>query len=292
MKKILLTGGSGFLGSRIRYYYGLMKKEEFVLDAPTHQEMDLTKKEQVMGYVANLKPDLVIHCGTVADTNFVLTHPEESFQITVIGSCHLAEASKQEGIPLLFMSSDYVYQGKSIWGSSYDMTRDALKEEEAATDNEYGRQKLEAEKRCLKLNPRTIALRLSWMYDLPRVKLKNKQNLLTSLIKAAQENKPIFFAGQEYRGITNVWEVIKNLEMAAGLPPGSYNFGSSNRVSTFETARTAASILGIPQNLIGEDKERFAERPRNLTMDLQKIKEYGIVFPDTISSLQSFLPIL
>ena len=292
MKTVLLTGGSGFLGSRIRFYYEQLEKTGWQIVAPAHREMDVTKPEQIKGCMDRFHPELIVHCGMVADTKYVLEHPVQSFKTTVEGSCHLAEAAAKKNIPLLFMSSDYVYQGRTIAGNCYDAARDGLAEEEAGTENEYGRQKLEAEKRCLEIHPKTIALRLSWMYDLPKAGLKTKQNLLTDLINAAKERKPIAFALHEYRGITNVWEVIKNLERAAALPGGSYNFGSRNNLSTVRVARIAAEILGLPEELIGEDRECFAKSPRNLTMSLHKINQYGIVFPDTAEGLQSFLPSL
>ncbi|MBQ9990553.1 MAG: sugar nucleotide-binding protein [Lachnospiraceae bacterium] len=292
MKKILLTGGSGFLGSRIRYFYDQEKQKEWEIYSPTHQEMDMARPGQISDYVTGLKPDIVIHCGTVADTEYVAQYPRESFQITVEGSCHLAETIKQlqKDVSFLLMSSDYVYQDKTISGISYNEKKDALKEDEAGTQNEYGRQKLEAERRCMEIYPHTIALRLTWMYDLPAAGLKNKPNFLTNLLEMKKENKPLTLASHEYRGITSVWEVVKNLEKAATLPGGSYNFGSSNSLSTFRLGKELAVTLGLPEALLMEDDQRYADHPRNLTMNLEKVRKYDICFSDTLEGMQCFLP--
>ncbi|MGN0307152.1 MAG: SDR family oxidoreductase [Lachnospiraceae bacterium] len=287
MMKVLLIGGSGFLGSRVRFYYENMAEQKWKIIAPSHEELQLERPDRIRAFVESCCPKMIIHCGGIADTQYVVKHPEESRKVTVEGSKSLAVAAAEGRIPFLLMSSDYVYQGRSIWGKEYDEAKDAFTEEEAKTDHEYGRQKLEAEEACLALYPETIALRLTWMYDFVRKEMKNKQNFLTKLLEAAKEGKPAVFACYEYRGITDVWQVVRNLERAAKLPGGSYNFGSSNTRSTAETAQIAAEVLGISQELIARDREKFSQRPRNLTMSTAKINQYRITFPTTEEGLKA-----
>lgn len=297
MDRILVTGGSGFLGSRIcRYFAGTEKGERRVF-APTRKEMDFTDRDMANDYILWCRPKVIFHCGGISDTEYVRTHPEESFRINVEGTRNLAQITGEMNIPMIFTSSDYVYQGKTIVGKEYDKKVDAFREEEACPEHEYGRQKLEAEKICLDCNPLAVALRLTWMYDLPEKNraegkelskdgLPIKQNLLTNLLRAQKKNHPISFARHEYRGITNVWDVIRNLEKASKLPSGSYNFGCDNTLPTIEVARIAAQILGISPKLIVEDRERFADRPRNITMSLEKLRQQGIEFESTVDGIK------
>jgi len=308
MDRILVTGGSGFLGSRICRYFMEAKKGEVQVFAPSHREMDFTDMESARAYILRSRPHLVFHCGGVSDTEYTRTHPEESFCINVEGTRNLARITGELNIPMIFTSSDYVYQGKTIAGKKYDEKVDAFREEDACPEHEYGRQKLEAEKACLACNPLGVALRLTWMYDLPERMwggelraeettghmqhgdelLPIKQNLLTNLLRAQERNQPIAFARHEYRGITNVWDVVKNLEKASKLPPGIYNFGCDNALPTIEVARMAAKILGISPALIVEDEQRFAHRPRNITMSMAKLKKQGIDFGSTIEGIKNW----
>lgn len=303
MKKILVTGGSGFLGSRVCLYYTQMRKKDMEILAPSHKEMDITQAAQVKEYLLEHKPDAVFHCGGISDTEYVRTHPKESAVINVEGTYNLALLTGSMGIPLIFTSSDYVYQGKTIAGESYDRTVDAFREEDAETEHEYGRQKLEAERVCFAYNPLSKALRLTWMYDLPKdsmaafdgkkpdlagMLLPLKQNLLTNLLKARKEKQPISFACHEYRGVTNVWDVVKNLEKALQLPTGSYNFGCTNFLPTIQVARKAAKWLGVSEELVLEDEKRYADRPRNISMSIEKLKNYGIDFGSTLEGLEGF----
>lgn len=286
MRKILVTGGSGFLGSRICVY---LKKRNYEVDAPSHGKMEITSLESVRKYLKAATPDLVIHCAAVSDTGYAEKHPEESFLVNVTGTRNLAKVTKELGIRFLFMSSDQIYNGKTIMRDRYEKSADASTEgKEECPVNAYGRQKKEAEEKSFLENPETIALRLTWMYDVERKGMKNNRNLLTNLTEADRKQERLKFARYEYRGITNVWEVIANLEKVFKIPPGIYNYGSENEYATIEIAKKAAEILGVSKETVREDKDRFADRPRNLTMCCDKIKKEGIFFHSTWEGLEDF----
>ena len=107
MKKILITGASGFLGSRLAYYY----KDRYDLLLPTHSELNISREEAVKAYLEKHLPNVVIHCAALSHTGYCEQHPEESHRVNVQGTVRLAKACKQTGAQLIFMSSDQVYNG-------------------------------------------------------------------------------------------------------------------------------------------------------------------------------------
>lgn len=286
MKKILVTGGNGFLGSRICRY---LRERGYEVYAPTHQQMEVTKWESAKQYLQACQPEIVIHCAAISDTGYAQEHPKESFLVNVVGTEYLAKLTAEMGIRFLFMSSDQIYNGRSLQKAVYDKTNDASREEtDDCPVNVYGQHKKEAEERSLRANPNTVALRLTWMYDLPREGLKKNRNLLTNLLEAEKEHKSLSFARHEYRGITNVWEVVVNLERVFEIPAGIYNYGSENSFSTIEIAKEAAKRLALKEQVIEEDTKRFADCPRNLTMCCEKAGKEGIFFKDTMEGLKHF----
>lgn len=288
MKKILVTGGSGFLGSRICYYYRKNKAEDYEIIAPTHKEMDIADYKSMERFFKENRPDLVFHCAAISDTGYAEEHPQESYLINVQGTENLAKITGKLKIRFIFMSSDQIYNGKTIVGTEYDSTKDACIElKDDCPVNEYGRQKKEAEEKSLQANPDTVALRLTWMYDIAREGMKTNRNLITNLQQACAEHRVLKFASHEYRGITNVWEVIYHLERVMEISPGIYNYGSQNEVSTITVAKNALSILG-GEDAAEEDSERFCDRPRNLTISTAKIEQEGIGFSNTLEGLQKF----
>lgn len=277
MTKILITGSSGFLGSRLAYYY----KDKYEMLLPTHGELNVSREEAVRAYIEEHRPDVVIHCAALSNTWYCEQHPDESHRTNVQGTVRIAKACKLTGAKLIFMSSDQVYNGTPMLG--------ALKEDALLQPvNIYGQHKLEAEQRAQWNLPESVGLRLTWMYDLPTSNMKLNSNLLVNLQKAINEGNNVKAAINEYRGVTYVWDVVKNIEKAITLPGGIYNFGSGNSLNSYDLQLATAKLLGAkePKDLVLPDEERFADQARNLTMDCSLIEQYGIHFSDSLAGIE------
>ena len=280
MKKLLITGSSGFLGSRLALYY----KDKYELLLPTHSELNVSREEAVMAYMEQFQPDIVLHCAALSNTWYCEQHPDESHRVNVQGTVKIAKACKHIGVKLVFMSSDQVYNGTPVSGP--------LKEQDVFQPvNVYGRHKLEAEQRALRNNPMSVALRLTWMYDVPGSHMKLNSNILVNIQKALDEGTTIKAATHEYRGVTNVWEVVRNMEQTLELPGGIYNYGSGNHIDSYTLFLKVANIMGAkePSTFILPDEERFSEQTRNLTMDCSLINNFGIRFNDSVEGIEKAL---
>lgn len=280
MKKLLITGSSGFLGSRLALYY----KDKYELLLPTHSELNVSREEAVMAYMEQFQPDIVLHCAALSNTWYCEQHPDESHRVNVQGTVKIAKACKHIGAKLVFMSSDQVYNGTPVSGP--------LKEQDVFQPvNVYGRHKLEAEQRALRNNPMSVALRLTWMYDVPGSHMKLNSNILVNIQKALDEGTTIKAATHEYRGVTNVWEVVRNMEQTLELPGGIYNYGSGNHIDSYTLFLKVANIMGAkePSTFILPDEERFSEQTRNLTIDCSLINNFGIRFNDSVEGIEKAL---
>ena len=251
---------------------------------PTHSELNVSREEAVMAYMEECRPDIVLHCAALSNTWYCEQHPEDSHRVNVQSTVKLAKACKIIGAKLIFMSSDQVYNGTPMFGP--------LKESDVFQPvNVYGRHKLEAEQRAMRNNPTSVGLRLTWMYDLPESQMKLNSNILVNLHKAIHEDSTIKAATHEYRGVTNVWEVVRNMENVFAMPGGVYNYGSCNSVNSYELYLQVASMMGVkaPSALVLPDEERFSEQARNLTMDCSAIAEYDIHFNDSVKEIEQAL---
>ena len=182
------------------------------------------------------------------------------------------------------MSSDQVYNGTPLLGP---LTEEAP----LLPVNIYGQHKLEAEQRALRNLPEAVGLRLTWMYDLPTSHLKLNTNLLVNLQKAFAEKTSVRVATHEFRGVSYVWEVVRNIEKALSLPGGIYNFGSGNDLNSHALFVEAARLMGLnhPATWILPDEERYSNQARNLTMDCSRIERYGMHFRDSLSGISESL---
>ncbi len=279
MKKILLTGASGFLGNRILTYY----KEKYQIFAPTHSEMDIADFDSVLKYFENHKPDIVIHCAAISDTGTCEKNPDLSFTVNVTGSKTITKASLLFGAKCVLCSSDQVY-----CNSAYEHAN--LESDIVTPYNVYGKHKLAAEQSCLSLNVDSVHLRLAWMYDSKIDMAAPRNDFAKQLLRSITEKADFALPVNDKRGITDVWEVVKNIEKTFDLPGGVYNFGSPNDKSTYETALSVLTTLHCDTSYL---KEKVYDNARNLSMSQQRTESFGIHFSSTedalICSLKNYI---
>ena len=261
MKKILVTGASGFVGSRLVERW----KVEYTILDPRHGEMDITDADAVEEFFTRNRPDVVVHLAAISNTGYCEEHPEESYRMNVEGACNVARASAKCGAKLVFFSSDQVYNGNLESGL---LTEDIA----VHPENVYGRHKLEAEGRVLNICPEAVALRATWMYDLEREGMPTHANFVVNIARAIKEGRQLRFPVREYRGITWVGEVVELLPHTFDLPGGVYNFGVENLLNTYETAYQYCEAIakGLGKATILPDHDRYAEHVRNISISMDK----------------------
>ena len=278
MERWMVTGANGFLGSRITEYY----QDKYEITGANHGNLDITDEGAVTSFVKKARPRLVIHCAAISNTGTCQENPGLSEAVNVKGAVNLARACRETGSCLIFMSSDQIYAG--------NRTMEPGKEENTPEPvNVYGLHKRQAEDEIMAILPEAVCLRLPWMYDFPWRGLKSNSNLLGNLLKSLIHNRPLTLPVYDYRGITWAMEVVKHVEAAGALPGGVYNFGGGNTLSTYETAGKVLAMVTEGEDRSGlliPDRERYAGQPRNLLMDTEKIRGFGIIFTDTVEGFQ------
>ena len=274
--KLLVTGGTGFLGRRITAYF---EELGWQVLSPSHGSLDITDEKAVFGWFRENRPDAMIHTAAVSDTGLCQREPQWSQRINVDGAVHLAKACHYFGAKPVFCSSDQVYFRSPAPGPHRET--DILN-----PGNVYGGQKLCAEQQCLAHNSETVCLRLSWMYS--RQDFPNQHgHFLTTLKNAIKdENQTFSLPIYDRRGLTDVQDVVKNLPKALKLPGGVWNFGSENDKNTYETVKSVLMELGLDAvNRLQPNRDAFADIPRDISMELGKLTGAGITFPTSRDAL-------
>lgn len=285
MKTILVTGASGFVGSRFVARW----RNEYNILTPTHVELDITDYASVSSYFVQNSPDVVVHLAALSNTGYCEQNESESYRVNVEGAYNIARASAMCGAKMIFFSSDQVYNGNLESGLlSEDVT--------VSPENVYGKHKLEAEERVLAFCPGVVVLRATWMYDKEREGMYTHANFVTNISKAVKERTPLVFPVREYRGITWVREVVEFLPQTFNLPMGVYNYGAENDMNTYETACCYCEMLaGLSAGpILNPDYDRYPWHERNISISTDKIFRVSggtICFSNTMSGLRLFVEI-
>lgn len=156
MNKILITGGSGLLGSNIAKLatskfdvYATYNKHEVGMNGVHFFHVDLTKKEQLVK-IEQISPDFIIHCAALTNVDYCESHPNVAYNQNVLASVNMAEIAKKIGAYLIHVSTDSVFDG----------TKGNYKEDDMANPiNIYGRSKLEAEQKISSIHSHSCIVR-------------------------------------------------------------------------------------------------------------------------------------
>lgn len=272
--RLLITGANGFLGYRLSKYF----ENKYEVYAMNHQELDVTEIDSTRQIIQKLNPDVLIHCAGLSNKSICDADPDYAYKVIVTGTSNIARLCEEHQTKMIFCSSDQVYEG----ASSVEKHKET---EHLNPTTVYAKCKYEAEKSALTIWEETVCLRLTAMYDVSFDINREHQNLLSYVLRDIREKNEMYYAENEYRGFTNVQDVIKNLSKTFELPGGIYNFGSENDLSSFELMKSLMEKIYQSGSLIKTKESDFV----NLCMDTAKIQNYGIQFNNTHNGLADSL---
>lgn len=275
MKKIVITGGSGFVGSRFKQ----MWKHKYEILALSSRDLDVTDQAAIDALMDRERPDYVIHAAGIPSQQFCTEHPEKAHAVNVDGALYMAEACKRIGAKMVFTSTEQLFNGSQAAGP---YTEESM----PCPDTIYGKNKLEVEEKLPAIFKDYWVVRFTWIFGLPEKDCAEGTNILWDTMKALMKNEPIRTSEYEFRGMTDVDEICMNLEKLFQVPFGTYHFGSENKDGRYEIVRYIMEKLGMSEERIAEmliaDNSKYDEgHIRELRMDNTKAKEAGLSFLPT-----------
>ena len=151
--KILLTGGKGMLGRTLVRELG----DDFDVIATDLPEADITDENVIDGVIARHAPEAVIHCAAMTAVDRCETERDLAFRLNARGSANVAAACRRQGVRLIAISTDYVFEGDS------DRPYNEF-DRPTGGRTVYGQSKLAGEEAVRTLCPEHVICRISWLY--------------------------------------------------------------------------------------------------------------------------------
>ncbi len=269
-KKLLVTGASGLLGSKIvKITRGNYKVIPLYSSKPLNSnslKLDITEREQVFSLFKKVKPDIVVHAASETNVDECETEKEHAWKVNVDGTRNIAHACNKAGAKLIYISTDYVFDGEKGNYQEHDKPNPI---------NYYGFTKLEGEKQVINTCKNHVILRTSVLYGWHPW----KQNFATWIINQLKQNKEITVVEDHYNTPTLADNLAKiTIEVVQKDLQGLYHASGSERISRYEFAKQIAKTFNLDSNLIKPIKMSqltawIAKRPRDSSLNTDKIQK-------------------
>ena len=225
--RILITGGNGQLGRALQTAFAAD-----AVEALGHSDLDITSREQVSRTLLRLEPDCVIHAAAWTDTAGCERDPDLAMRVNGEGAAIVAEACRETGSPLLYISSNEVFDGEKPTPYEEDDHPDPI--------NAYGRSKLEGERRVQAALDRSCIVRTSWLYG------PGRQSFPEKILGPARKGSPLKLVTDEIASPTftvDLAQAVAGLvhERASGL----FHLTNAGACSRRDWAEEVLRLVGI-----------------------------------------------
>jgi len=260
--KVVVTGAKGQLGMDV---VCILADKGFDVYGFGREEFNITNIEQVKKVISEVKPDVVIHSAAYTKVDLAESEPDQAFLINAYGTRNVAVASEAVGAKLVYISTDYVFEG----------TANKPYHEYAQTNplSIYGKSKLAGEKFVHDFHTKFFIVRTSWVYG------KHGNNFVKTMLKLAQEREELMVVHDQIGCPTYTVDLANCiLELIQTEKYGIYHVSNSGQCSWYEFAKAIFEEAGVQIKVNPcktQDFPRPAPRPMYSVFDHMALRLNG-----------------
>jgi dTDP-4-dehydrorhamnose reductase len=265
MKKLLITGASGFLGWHLCQLaqthwqvHGTYHSHPVAIPGVEMHRIDLTDDRKLRTFLQKLNPDAIIHAAALSQPNACQEQPQLSHSINVQATWTIADHCAAAQIPCVFTSSEQVFDGNH---SPYGET------DRPNPLNLYGEHKLAAEIGLLDRYPAAAVCRMPLMYGVA----PTAPSFIQPFIQRLQSGELLQAFTDEIRTPVSGFDAAQGLLIALEKVQGIIHLGGQERLSRYDMAKTLIEVLQIKnaqiQPCLQAEVQMSAPRPKDLSMD-------------------------
>ena len=272
--RVTVFGSSGLLGRALRHVW----TDDAVVWLSS-KDVDIRDSKKVSEITANSRPDWIVLAAAYTDVDGCELNPQIAFAVNVEGAANIARAAVDCDSRLLFLSSDYVFDGRK--STPYDI--DDIPNPQSV----YGRSKAEAEKRLQQLLPNCCIVRTSWLFGV------GGKCFPDTMVRLAA-TRPSIEVVNDQRGCPTYAADLAAAIIAlcrAGAK-GIVHATNSGDCTWFEFAKAIVHKAGLNTNIhptTSEKMARPAPRPSYSVLSARSLHECGITMPSWEDALDRYL---
>lgn len=270
MKRLLLTGANGLLGSKV-----VKLAQQCFEVVPTHHtrslltgsvRLNVANGVEVLKVVARLKPDVLVHVAAETRVDHCEKNREEAWRVNAEGTKNIAMACRKIKSKLIYVSTDYVFDGeKGLYVES----------DKPNPVNYYGLTKLRGEEFVKENCQNHVVARTSVLYGWHSM----KTNFALWVIESLRRGESITVVNDHYNSPTLAENLAGALvEMAKQDMRGFFHTAGNERISRYEFAVKIAKTFGLDESMIKPVKMNelsmwIARRPRDSSLCIDKVQK-------------------
>lgn len=280
MRKILVIGAKGMLGRDLvevlRSSFG--NDEVFGWDI---DEIDIKEENNTIAKVENLQPGIVINVAAYTDVDGCELNGKKAFAVNAEGMRHVALGAARCGSKVVYLSTDYIFDGKK--GKPY------LEDDLPNPLNVYGRSKLRGEQYVQELSRNSLIVRTQWLYG------KHGTNFVAAILRQAGEKKVLPVVNDQFGLPTYTVDLSKAISLLIEQDArGIFHVANSNPCSWYDYAQTILELSGMEGVKVvpfsSKELHRPAPRPSYSVLDTLKFRrETGMELRPWFEALKDYL---
>lgn len=259
--KILIAGSNGMLGHDLIEV--LKDNNELILT--TSKTLDITNEKQVMDFICDVKPDLVINSAAYTDVDGCESNQELAYNVNGEGVKNLSLACREVDCPLVHISTDYIFNGKN--------TRPWVEDDEIGPISIYGKSKLKGEEYIQEILDKFFIVRTAWLYGI------NGKNFPKTMLELAENHSQITVVYDEVGTPTYTPDLAYGISKLIETDYyGIYHLTNSGNCSWCEFAKYIFEIADVDVEVIPVTASEFARpapRPSYSVLENKKWIENG-----------------
>ena len=253
--KIMITGAYGMLGSDLREVL-----KNFELICTGSKDLDISDEEKVMEFISEKSPDLVVNAAAYTAVDDCETHFDEAYAVNAIGPKNLAIACKKQDIPLVHISTDYVFDGSK--------RTPLIETDKLGPQSAYGKTKLEGEKFIQENTDKYFILRTAWLYGL------HGNNFVKTMLDLAETHDDITVVNDQIGSPTYSLDLAVSIANLLNSDKyGIYHLTNEGECSWYEFSKRIFELSDVDVKVLPVTTEEFprpAPRPHYSVLSNQK----------------------
>jgi len=272
--RITIFGATGLLGKAL-----MREWREDEVTGFGSSDGDIRNDKEVAGLVRHSRPDWIILAAAYTDVDGCESNRDLAFDVNCRGAVNVARAAKQQGARLLFLSTDYVFDGTKT--TPYEI------DDRCAPRSVYGRSKAEAEVRLGEVLPETCIVRTSWLFG------TGGKCFPDTILKLAASLPQLDVVGDQRGSPTYAVDLARAIfQLCRRGASGIVHATNRGECSWYEFARGIVAGAGLSTAVLETTSDKFvrpAKRPKYSVLAPTSLEKHGVTMPDWPDALQRYL---